>query len=629
MYHGFVRMAAAVPVIRIADCRYNTSEIVRLACQAEQQGAQAVCFPELCITGYTCGDLFFQHHLQRQALAALAWLQEQTKTLNTAIIAGMPLRSDNRLLNTAVVLQQGRILGVVPKTNMPNNSEFHEKRWFASAREAACLDSIEINGEYVPLGANLIFNDGSMRFAIEICEDIWLPIPPSAQHVLHGADVIFNLSASTEMVAKSAYRHQMLKVHSRRCMAGYVYVSCGAGESSSDTVFGGDTFFAENGHIVACLPRFAQQSQLLISEIDIDVLRYERSRNTNFEGEKNTAAYRTIMLNKVKESEITLTRKVEPFPFVPSDAAQLAHNCSEVFSIQTAALAQRWRHTAAKSVVVGVSGGMDSALALLVCVKTADILGCDRHSVIAVSMPCFGTTERTRSNADKLAEALGVTFRQIDIKAACLQHFRDIGHNPDNHNAVYENAQARERTQVLMDIANAQGGMVIGTGDMSELALGWATYGGDLSSMYGVNAGVPKTLIPHLLAWIASEMGGGLSAILSDIVATPISPELLPSDNADDISQKTEDIVGPYELHDFFLFYMLRFGIAPAKLLFLARCAFAGRYDGAVLEKWLRVFLQRFFSMHYKRSSLPDSPKIGTVCLGREWQMAGDCAYIA
>ena len=623
MYYGFVRVAAASPIVRVADCRFNAGEIVRFARLASEGRAQVVCFPELCITGYTCGDLFFQHYLQQESLAALAQIREQTQALTAAIIVGMPLRIGSRLYNTALVLQGGRILGAVPKTNMPNNNEFYEKRWFASARSAAGVTAIDIAGESVPFGTDLLFTDGGFNFAIEICEDIWMPIPPSARHAIQGAEVIFNLSASSEMVAKSAYRHQMAAVHSRRCMAGYVYVSCGAGESADDVVFGGDVFIAENGHVLFEQQRFCLEPQMLWGEIDIDVLRFERSKNTNFENEKPPLPYRIIRLD-AQNVEFALERAVDPLPFVPSNQAQLAANCSEAFAIQTAGLAQRWRHVGARRLVAGVSGGLDSALALLACVRAADLLGYDRRRILALAMSGFGTTSRTRANAERLALGQGVEFREIDIKAACLRHFEDIGHNADVHNVVFENAQARERAQILMDIANAEDGMVIGTSDMSEIALGWATYGGDLAAMYGVNAGIPKTLIPRLLACLALPMPPEQRAILEDIAATPISPELLPADSAGRIVQKTEDIIGPYELHDFFLFYMVRFGIAPRKLLFLARQAFGGKYGGDEIEKWLGVFLRRFFAQRYKCSCLPHSPKIGTVNLAREFHMPSD-----
>jgi NAD+ synthase (glutamine-hydrolysing) len=571
--------------------------------------------------------MFFQHHLHQQSLVALTQLLLQTTSIDTIIIIGMALPVGNRLFNTALVLQGGQVLGVVPKTNMPNHNEFYEKRWFASAHDAVGMDTIEINGKQIPFGTNIIFTDGAWRFSIEICEDIWMPISPSIQHAMHGADVIFNLSASTEMVGKSAYRHKMIGVHSRRCMAGYVYVSCGAGESTSDVVFGGDTLFAENGHIIAALPRFTRSPQLLINEIDIDILRHERYKNTNFEGEKSNTAYQIIHFTPTKHATFTLTRKVEPLPFVPSGTL-LADNCQEVFNIQTSGLAQRWQH-AAKSVVVGISGGLDSTLALLVCRQAAEMLNLPYDRVIAITMPGMGTTSRTRNNAQQIASALGVTLRTIPIEAACIQHFKDIGHDPSVHNIVYENAQARERTQVLMDIANAEDALVVGTGDMSELALGWATYGGDLASMYNVNAGVPKTLIPHLIKWIATNMNQDIRNILNDIIATPISPELLPANNTDAITQITEELIGPYDLHDFFLFYMIRFGITPTKLAFLAQQAFADKYDTQTIIKWLQVFLHRFFQQQYKRSCTPDSPKIGTVNLAREVHIPSDMTAFA
>ena len=623
MYKGFVRVAAAVPQLKVADCAFNLKQILSLAKQAEQEKVQVLCFPELCITGYTCGDLFFQRQLLHDAEKALSQLLLDTLGLSCVVIVGMPVRTGNTLFNVALVIQGGRILGAVPKTYIPNSNEFYEKRWFSPSD--AGPEKIVIDGHELPFGTNLLFSDKKFAFAIEICEDLWAPIPPSSQHAMHGAEIIFNLSASNELVGKSNYRRQLVEQQSARCLSGYVYASAGTGESTTDLVFAGNAYVAENGYILKESEAFKQDSQLIVTEIDVERLQATRLRNSNFELGKSSETYRTIEIEEAHYKHFSLKRVFEKYPFVPQ-GEQRNENCETIFSIQTAGLAKRWKHTQAHSLVVGISGGLDSTLALLVCVKTADLLAYDRKRIIGITMPGFGTTGRTYKNALGLMESLGITMREISIKAACLQHFEDINHNPDTQDVTYENAQARERTQILMDIANQQNALVVGTGDLSELALGWATYNGDHISMYGVNSGVPKTLVRHLVDWAAEQMDDKTKAILKDVLDTPVSPELLPAGDDGKIAQKTEDIVGPYELHDFFLFYLLRFGFSVNKIYFLAKEAFKGDYSDMEIKKWLRIFIRRFFSQQFKRSCMPDGPKVGTVNLSPrgDWRMPSD-----
>ncbi|GHT14820.1 NAD(+) synthase [Bacteroidia bacterium] len=625
MYNGFVRVAAAVPLLKVADCDYNVKEILKLVKQAEVEKVQVLCFPELCITGYTCGDLFFQQHLQEQANEALAYLLGHTKTSAITLIVGMPVWAGTRLFNAALVLQSGHIVGAVPKSNLPTHDEFYEKRWFAPAIAAKSIPEITLLDKTVPFGTSLLFSDGTFSFAIEICEDVWMPIPPSSQHALSGAEIIFNLSASNELVGKDSYRRKLVEVQSGRCAAGYVYVASGVGESTSDLVFAGNAYIADNGYLLYESERFLRQSQLTLGEIDVQALRFDRSKNTNFDPSSSSETYRTIALQPTPHKTFALQRSISKMPFVPI-GWQCSQHCNDVFAIQTAGLAKRWEHTGAKSMVVGVSGGLDSTLALLVCVKTADLLGYDRQRILAITMPGFGTSTRTQSNAQKLAYALGVGFREISICDAAMQHFKDIGHNPLKRDIIYENTQARERTQILMDIANEVNGLVVGTGDLSELALGWTTYNGDQMSMYGVNAGVPKTLVRALVAWVAQQMDVNTQSLLNDVLETPISPELLPIDKAGKTVQKTEDIIGPYELHDFFLYHFLRSGSSPERLVFLAKQAFGKEYTKETINKWLKVFLQRFFTQQFKRSAMPDGPKVGTINLSPrgDWRMPSD-----
>ena len=624
MNNGFVRLAAAIPELRVADCAFNIARITDLVLRAEAEKVQVVCFPELSITGYTCADLFYQHQLLSDAENALRDLQKLTFSISAVIIVGMPLRVQHQIFNTAVVLQSGRILGIVPKTNLPNNNEFYEKRWFTSGANVQ-TQTVTLAGENIPFGTDLTFSNGEFSFGIELCEDLWVPIPPSSQLALHGAEVIFNLSASNELIGKHHYLRQLIEQQSARCIAGYVYASAGAGESTTDVVFSGNGLIAENGKFIATSERFSFDSQLIVSDLDIERLQADRIRNSNFGNGKSEQAYRTIDFKTVQSNDLQLKRTYDKHPFVPP-LSNRDESCEEIFSIQVGGLAKRWQHTQSENVVVGISGGLDSTLALLVCVKTADKLGFDRKRIIGITMPGFGTTDRTYNNAINLMKSLGITMLEISIKDACIQHFADINHNPNLHDVTYENTQARERTQILMDIANKHNGLVIGTGDLSELALGWATYNGDHMSMYAVNNGIPKTLVRYLVSWAAQQLDATSKDILQDVLNTPVSPELLPADENGDIAQKTEDIVGPYELHDFFLYYFVRFGFSPAKILFLAKNAFADTYSDEVIEKWLKTFLRRFFTQQFKRSCMPDGPKVGSINLSPrgDWRMPSD-----
>lgn len=624
MNKGYVRVAAAVPDLRVADCAYNATRIAELVGKAEEEKVQVLCFPELSVTGYTCADLFFQEQLLQDALKALSELQMLTFTTTAVLIVGVPLRIQSQLFNTAVVLQGGHILGVVPKTHLPNNNEFYEKRWFTPAT-ATNIQSIQLAGETIPFGKNLLFNDGKFSFGIELCEDLWVPIPPSSQLALHGAEIIFNLSATNELIGKHNYLRQLIKQQSARCVAGYVYASAGAGESTTDVVYAGNGIIAENGNIIAGSERFLFEPQLIISEIDVDRLKADRLRNTNFSNDISNEPYRIVKIEDAHFIHFELKRKVDKHPFVPPLATR-EDSCHEIFSIQVGGLAKRWQHTHAETLVIGISGGLDSTFALLVCVKTADKLGYDRKRIIGITMPGFGTTDRTYTNALELMKSLGITSHEISIKEASLQHFKDIHHDPDKHDVTYENTQARERTQILMDMANKHNGLVIGTGDLSELALGWATYNGDHMSMYAVNSGVPKTLVRYLVSYAAQQLDKTSERILEDVLNTPVSPELLPADENGDIAQKTEDIVGPYELHDFFLYYFVRFGFSPEKIQYLANTAFSDSYSKETILKWWKIFIKRFFAQQFKRSCMPDGPKVGSINLSPrgDWRMPSD-----
>jgi len=627
---GFIKVAAAIPAVQVANCTANIIAIEQLVKQASAKGVQLIGFPELCITGYTCADLFHNQLLITQAEKALAELINHTAQLNIVTIVGLPIRIQNQLFNCAVVFQKGQILGVVPKKHLPNYNEFYEKRWFASAADTT-TNELLICGQKVPFGEHLLFESPQVTFSIEICEDLWTPIPPSSIDALAGSHVIFNLSASNELIAKNSYLRDLIKQQSARCLAGYVYASAGFGESSTDLLFAGNGLIAENGTLLAENERFSLEEQLIVSEIDVERLQHDRQKNSTFmQGLAHTELDTRIITIPFELSKTTLklTRSVYATPFVPTDE-RMSESCEEILNIQVNALATRLHHTHIKHVVLGISGGLDSTLALLVCARTCDKLGLSRKNIIGITMPGFGTTDRTYQNATKLVTNFGATLREISIKDACNQHFKDIAHDPTLHNVTYENTQARERTQILMDVANQCNGLVIGTGDLSELALGWATYNGDHMSMYAVNNSIPKTLVRYLVRYAASgETDKKAQTTLLDILDTPVSPELLPADENGLISQKTEDLVGPYELHDFFLYYMLRYGFAPAKIFYLATKAFAQTYDDACIKKWLKVFLKRFFAQQFKRSCMPDGPKVGSVNLSPrgDWRMPSDAS---
>lgn len=632
MKYGFVRVAAAVPQVKVADCRYNASQAEEMIFEADENNVQAIVFPELNITGYSCGDLFGQALLLEQAEIALMQLMNNTSQLDIISILGMPVLVGGILYNTAVVIQKGKILGVVPKTYLPNYSEFYEKRWFAPATTLDGERKIRLCGQSVTMGANLLFDASDFCFGIELCEDVWAPVPPSSTLALAGADVIFNLSADTENIGKHQYLRSLLAQQSARCLCGYVFASSGFGESSTDVVFAGNALIYENGSLLASSSRFSFTRQLVMGELDIERLRGERQHNTTFASclrDNKSLQFTTVSTEMVQPKDIELTRAIDAHPFVPAGDALLDERCEEIFSIQVAGLAKRLVHTGCKTVVVGISGGLDSTLALLVCVKTFDKLGLSRDGIVGITMPGFGTTDRTYNNALSLMRSLHVTTREISIRESCIQHFKDIDHDMSVHNVTYENGQARERTQILMDYANKVGGLVIGTGDLSELALGWATYNGDHMSMYGVNASVPKTLVRYLVTWVAQTgVDTDSKATLLDIVDTPISPELIPADENGNIKQKTEDLVGPYELHDFFLYNILRFGFRPAKIYYLATLAFGASYDKPTIKKWLTTFYRRFFAQQFKRSCLPDGPKVGSVSLSPrgDWRMPSDAS---
>ena len=633
MNYGFVKVAAAVPRVKVADCKFNSERLEGLITIAEGKGVQILTFPEMCITGYTCGDLFAQQLLLEQAEMALIQILNSTRQLDIISILGMPVVVNSTVINAAVVIQKGKILGVVPKTYLPNYKEFYEQRWFTSALQVS-ENSVRLCGQIVPMGNNLLFETAETTFGIEICEDLWATVPPSSSLALQGAEIIFNLSADDEGIGKHNYLCSLISQQSARCISGYVFSSSGFGESTTDVVFAGNGLIYENGYLLARSERFCLEEQLIINEIDVECIRAERRVNTTFAANKaNCPGKEAIRISTefVNSKDLNLTRTFNPHPFVPQ-GSELNSRCEEIFSIQIAGLAQRLLHTGAKTAVIGISGGLDSTLALLVCVKTFDKLGLSRKDILGITMPGFGTTDRTYHNAIDLMNSLGVSIREISIREACSQHFKDIGHDLNIHDVTYENSQARERTQILMDIANQTWGMVIGTGDLSELALGWATYNGDHMSMYGVNAGIPKTLVKHLVQWVAENgMDETSKATLLDIVDTPISPELIPADENGEIKQKTEDLVGPYELHDFFLYYFLRFGFRPSKIYFLAQTAFSGVYDDETIKKWLQTFFRRFFNQQFKRSCLPDGPKVGSISISPrgDWRMPSDASSAA
>lgn len=625
MRDGFIKVAVGTPKIRVADCAYNAQRIIELMKEAHRQGVKVLCLPELCLTGYTCGDLFLQDILLRGTEEGLATILNSTGGLDLVTILGLPLSFQNKLYNCAAIIQNGDILGLVPKTHIPNYGEFYEGRWFTSG--TAVEEDVTLAGRTALLSAQQIFRCETMPglvIGVEICEDLWAVEPPSVRLAQAGATLMINLSASDEVAGKAEYLRRLVAGQSARCICGYLYADAGEGESSTDLVFAGHDLITENGVLLA-ERRF--DTGLLTSELDLERLCYERRRINTFpaDGEQMWQVPFSLEL-----CETQLTRTVSPSPFVPQEEGHRSQRCEEILNIAALGLKKRLEHTHTKTCLIGLSGGLDSTLALLITQRAYDMLGRDRRDILAVTMPCFGTTKRTRSNAELLAQEVGATLKTVDISQAVRQHFQDIGQSMENQDVTFENAQARERTQVLMDLANQQNGMVIGTGDLSEMALGWCTYNGDHMSMYAVNASIPKTLVRHLVAWVAQsgeEKEPALSSVLRDILATPVSPELLPP-KAGEISQVTEDIVGPYELHDFYLYYAIRWGFPPRKVLRLAEKAFAGRYDRETLLKWLKNFYRRFFSQQFKRSCVPDGPKVGSVSLSPrgDWRMPSDAS---
>ena len=625
MKYGFVKVAAAVPAVKVADVDYNVQQIESIIAQAEGRGVEVIVFPELCITGYTCQDLFKEQLLLDRAESAVITLLDFTRKLDIISIVGLPVIIRGLLYNCAAVIQSGQLLGIIPKTYLPNYAEFYEKRWFASAQDLNPTvfyfagTSVSVSAE-----PKLFVTTYGMKFGVEICEDVWAPIPPSNNLALSGADIIFNLSASNELIGKHAYLKSLLAQQSARTISGYVYASSGFGESTQDLVYGGNAMIFENGHLLVEGDRFSFSPQIQQCQIDIEKLRVERRQNTTFINAQRSSHALEIACKPVQERDFELQRTIDPHPFIPKNE-DMQSACEEILNIQVAGLAKRLYHINAQKAVIGISGGLDSTLALLVTVKAFDKLDLNRKGIIGITMPGFGTTDRTHNNAVKLMNTLGVTIREISIAKAVTQHFEDIGHDMKHHDITYENSQARERTQILMDVANQENAIVIGTGDLSELALGWATYNGDHMSMYGVNAGVPKTLIRYLVTYVSREMA---TETLLDIVDTPISPELIPADEKGNIKQKTEDLVGPYELHDFFIYYFLRYGFRPKKIFLLAQKAFASTYDDATIKKWLITFCRRFFNQQFKRSCLPDGPKVGSVSLSPrgDWRMPSDAS---
>ncbi|MDR2804789.1 MAG: NAD(+) synthase [Dysgonamonadaceae bacterium] len=626
--YGFIKVAAAIPELRVADCDFNTQQIKQLIIAAGEQQAQVVVFPELSVTAYTCGDLFLQQTLVEEAERAIVRLLEETQEVPVCFIIGAPVQHNSKLYNCALICAHGKIRGIVPKTHLPNYSEFYEKRWFEPYNADTENSYIPYAGHLTAFGTQLLFGENGRRFAVEICEDVWSVVPPSSGHAMAGAQLLFNLSASPELIGKQQYVKSLISQQSARCQAAYVYAAAGFGESTTDLVYAGNAYIYENGKLLAESKRFQFREQLIVSEIDVELLNTERKKNTTFIARPSAPDYRTIDVNLSGDQAVRLTRTVNPTPFVPASADRHAC-CEEIFSIQVAGLAKRLLHIQTKSLVIGVSGGLDSTLALLVCAKTADRLGLSRKMICGVTMPGFGTTGRTYQNAVRLMQSLGITPKEISIVPASEQHFKDIGHDPAVHDVTYENTQARERTQILMDLANRMNGIVVGTGDLSELALGWATYNGDHISMYGVNSGIPKTLVRYLIRWAAeTQIDENSRDTLLDIIATPVSPELLPADRQGQMTQFTEEVVGPYELHDFFLYYTLRYGFSPAKIYYLARHAFREMYGNDVILQWMEIFYRRFFSNQFKRSCMPDGPKVGSVNLSPrgDWRMPSDAS---
>lgn len=631
MNYGFIKVASAVPSVKMADCKYNVEQIEQQIILAEGQGVEIIVFPELSLTGYTCQDLFRQNLLLETTESAMLMLLDFTRQLNIISIVGLPIAVGDLLLNCAAIIQKGQILGIVAKEYLPNYNEFYEKRWFASVQDLRTTElrfaGNQINLSFTP---QIFVTCDGVRFGVEICEDVWAPTPPSNHLALAGADIIFNLSASDELIGKHDYLCKLLAQQSARTITGYVYSSAGFGESTQDVVYGGNALIFENGHLLQSGPRFAMTPQMQVAQIDVERLRTERRGNTTYVNAQRRMIGEDVIFknaHSILPKDFVLERPVDAHPFIPSPD-MMEKSCEEILNIQVMGLAKRLVHTSCQKVVIGISGGLDSTLALLVCAMTFDKLGLDRSGIIGVTMPGFGTTDRTYTNAIKLMQSLHITIREISIAKSVTQHFEDIGHDISVHDTTYENSQARERTQILMDVSNQEGGLVIGTGDLSELALGWCTYNGDHMSMYAVNASIPKTLIACLVKFVAGTMDADTSATLHDVVDTPISPELVPADEDGNIQQKTEDLVGPYELHDFFLYYFMRHGFRPMKIFLLAQKAFEGQYDDDVIKHWLKTFFRRFFSQQFKRSCLPDGPKVGSISLSPrgDWRMPSDAS---
>ncbi|MCF2636275.1 NAD(+) synthase [Prevotella dentalis] len=631
MNYGFIKVASAVPSVKVADCKYNVEQIEQQIILAEGQGVEIIVFPELSLTGYTCQDLFRQNILLETTESAMLMLLDFTRQLNIISIVGLPIAVGDLLLNCAAIIQKGQILGIVAKEYLPNYNEFYEKRWFASVQDLRTTElrfaGNQINLSFTP---QIFVTCDGVRFGVEICEDVWAPTPPSNHLALAGADIIFNLSASDELIGKHDYLCKLLAQQSARTITGYVYSSAGFGESTQDVVYGGNALIFENGHLLQSGPRFAMTPQMQVAQIDVERLRTERRGNTTYVNAQRRMIGEDVIFknaHSILPKDFVLERPVDAHPFIPSPD-MMEKSCEEILNIQVMGLAKRLVHTSCQKVVIGISGGLDSTLALLVCAMTFDKLGLDRSGIIGVTMPGFGTTDRTYTNAIKLMQSLHITIREISIAKSVTQHFEDIGHDISVHDTTYENSQARERTQILMDVSNQEGGLVIGTGDLSELALGWCTYNGDHMSMYAVNASIPKTLIACLVKFVAGTMDADTSATLHDVVDTPISPELVPADEDGNIQQKTEDLVGPYELHDFFLYYFMRHGFRPMKIFLLAQKAFEGQYDDDVIKHWLKTFFRRFFSQQFKRSCLPDGPKVGSISLSPrgDWRMPSDAS---
>ncbi len=619
--YGYTRVACATPSIKVADVTYNVDQLKSIYEQACSSDVDLLVCPELCITGYTCGDLFHQRLLLDAALEGLLDIKRYSTLKPAVIVVGLPMMIDDSVYNMAAVVHGGQILGLIPKTYLPTYNEFYETRWFANA-EHMTDNSVDIDGSMIPIGSQLIFENNCepyYTFGVEICEDLWSPIPPSSLQSLNGAYILANLSASNDLIGKSDYRKALVKNQSARCFAAYAYASAGYGESTTDVMYGGHSLIAENGTLLSESDRFSLEPTLIMSDIDIEHLNFDRLHSNTYRDTKKHFANHTLQQRVIfhqKHTLSTINRFITQHPFVPSNQEDRFKRCEEIFHIQTQGLAKRIAHIGSPKAIIGISGGLDSTLALLVTVKTFDMLGRNREDIIGVTMPGFGTTGRTYNNAMELMKSLHITIKEISIADAVTQHFKDIEQDANIHDITYENSQARERTQILMDLANKEGGIVVGTGDLSELALGFATYNGDHMSMYGVNVSIPKTLVRYLVEWVSlNEETRKSKDILSDILATPVSPELLPPSADGNIAQKTEEVVGPYELHDFFLYHMLRYGSTPSKIYTLAQYAFGSYYDPIIILKWMKLFYRRFFSQQFKRSALPDGPKVGSICL--------------